>query len=294
MKKLREKPRLERILRLLPKGMAEEILRLSEIRGGGLHSVKELRIRRRGICSLTVGRENLTLASGINDEETEALLYSLTEGALYAHRDTIAEGYIALRGGIRVGVCGMAKYDGERLAGISEISSLVFRLPTDECAFSDRLISLYNEGVGNGLLIYSPPGVGKTTAIRFLARAIGGGDEPRKVAVIDERSEFDETDYRGCTVDILKGYKKGKGIEIATRTLAPDIIMIDEIGVEDSDSILLALKCGVPIIATAHGGDRDEILSRPALRGFFDHRVFSRIIGISVKEGEYLLSADEV
>ncbi len=294
MKKLVEKARAQIVLEILPARMAEEISRLAQVRKDGLYGIRELRIRRKGVCTLLLGRESIPLISKINDEEMEAVLYGLTDGALYAHRDTIAEGFISLPRGIRVGVCGVARYDGERLTGISDMSSLIFRIPTGECAFLDRLYSVYDEGIGNGLLIYSPPGVGKTTAIRFLARAIGGGSNPKKVAVIDERSEFDENDYRGCAVDVLKGYKKGKGIEIATRTLSPDLIMIDEIGVDDSDSILLAIKCGVPVIATAHGGDKDEILSRPALKRFFDHRVFSRLLGISIKEGEYLLSVDNV
>ena len=294
MKKLVEKSRVETILKFLPIRMSEEIFRLAETRKDGLYGVRELRIRRKGICTMLIGRENVPLISKINDEEMETLLSVLTDGALYAHRDTIAEGFISLPRGIRVGVCGVARYDGERLAGISEMSSLLFRIPSGECAFLDELYFIYNEGIGSGLLIYSPPGVGKTTAIRFLARMIGGGNNPKKVAVIDERSEFDEDDYHGCTVDVLKGYKKGKGIEIATRTLSPDLIMIDEIGVEDSDLIILAIKCGVPVIATAHGGNKDEILSRAALKSFFDYRVFSLILGISMKEGEYLLSVDKL
>ena len=294
MKKIMEKPRVELVLEFLPLRMAEEILQLSKGRKDGLYGIRELRIRRKGVCTLTLGRENIPLASSINEEEMYAISERLTGGALYAHRDSIAEGFISLPRGIRVGVCGSAAYDGERLVGISNMSSLLFRIPTGECAFAGRLYEIYLGGIGRGLLIYSPPGVGKTTAIRKLAYMISVGKNPKRVAVIDERGEFDENDYHGCSVDILKGYKKGAGIEIATRTLSPDLIMIDEIGAEDAEPVLSAIRCGVPIVATAHAGDKDELLSRTTLKRFFDSSAFDLLVGIYMKDGEYLLSVDKI
>ena len=206
----------------------------------------------------------------------------------------IAEGFISLPGGIRVGVCGSAAYDGEKLVGISNMSSLLFRIPTGECAFEDELYAVFCEGIGRGMIIYSPPGVGKTTAIRRLAYMIGGGNSPKRVAVVDERGEFDENDYFDRRVDILRGYKKGIGIEIATRTMSPDLITIDEIGADDVEPMLSAIKCGVPIIATAHAADKYELLSRPALRRFFDCSAFDKLVGIRVENGKYILSVDSL
>ena len=294
MKKLVEKSRAELVLEFIPARVAEEILRLAMGRRDGLSGIREIRIRRNGVCTLTLGRENIPLISRINGNEMERIVEGITGGALYAHRDSIAEGFISLPRGIRAGVCGSAAYDEDRLVGISNMSSVLFRIPTGECAFADRLYDVYLGGIGRGLLIYSPPGVGKTTAIRRLAYMIGGGNNHKKVAVIDERGEFDENDYINCSVDILRGYKKRVGIEIATRTLSPELIIIDEIGAEESESILAAIKCGVPIVATAHAGDKDELLSRSALKRLFDSAAFSLLLGISFKEGEYLLSVDKI
>ena len=121
-----------------------------------------------------------------------------------------------------------------------------------------------------------------------------GGLNAKRVAIIDERGEFDEIDYLGRQVDILHGYKKGVGIEIATRTLSPQLIMVDEIGVEDADAILSSIKCGVPIVATAHAGSKEELLSRAPLRGIFEARAFDLAVGISFASSGYLLSVDRL
>ena len=289
-----EKPRASLVLSLLPIGLADEIFRLASGRHAGLSGIREIRVRRGGVSTLSLEGESIRLIYKVTAEEMDGIIEGLTRGALYAHRDSIAEGFISLPRGIRAGVCGSATYDGDRLVGISDMSSLVFRIPTGECAFSEDLYEIFLAGIGRGMLIYSPPGVGKTTAIRRLAYMVGGGKDAKRVVVVDERGEFDESDYIGRQVDILRGYKKGIGVEIATRTLSPDLIIIDEIGAEDAEPLISAVKCGVPIVATAHAGDKAELLSRLALRRLFDCSVFDIVLGISCKNGEYRLSPEPI
>ena len=294
MKKTEEKPRALAVTRLLPAEMAEEITRLASCRQGGLSSVKEISLRLGGVCSLKIGREEIRLFSTLGREEMDMISEGLTNGALYAYRDSIAEGFISLERGIRVGVCGSASYDGGSLVGIKNITSLIFRIPTGECEFSEELYGVFCRGIGRGMLIYSLPGVGKTTAIRKLASMVGGGKMSKRVAVVDERGEFDEFDYIGCKVDILKGYKKKIGIEIATRTLSPQLIMIDEIGAEDAEAILSVIKCGIPIVATVHASSKEELMSKPALKPLFETSAFSVALGIFMKNGEDLLRAEDI
>ena len=277
-----EKPRSALALGVLPTHIAEEIDRLASCRREGLFGIKEIRIRNGGACLVRLGREDIRLFSRVGAADMEYIVERLTRGALYAHRDSIAEGFISLPRGIRVGICGSAAYDGDRLVGISNMTSLLFRIPTGECAFENELYGIFASGVRRGMLIYSPPGVGKTTAIRSLAKRLGSGSNPKRVAVVDQRCEFDEFDYIGCEVDI------------ATRTMCPDLIMIDEIGAEDAEAILGVLKCGVPIVATAHAKSRDELLSKPALRSLFECKAFDKIVGISLINGEFILRAEEI
>ncbi len=294
MLKVKKRHKAEKVTELLPRGVADEITRLALGRRCGLGGLREVRIRRSGACSAVLGKEALRLCSHIDRAEMDALVERLLGGALYAHRDSIASGYVSIGEGIRVGVCGRAAYEGERLVGVSDMHSLLFRIPTGECAFENELRQLAAAPFGSGMLIYSPPGVGKTTALRTLAAILGGGEAPRRICVVDERFEFSEEDYRGLEVDILSGYKRRVGVEIATRTMSPDIIIIDEIGADEGEALSAALKCGIPIIASAHAGSLDELLSKPSLKALFDIGVFSLTVGISCTAGQYTLSADRL
>ena len=294
MLKVYKKSHKTLVIDILPIAVAEEILRLCRGRRGGLDALREIRLRAEGRCSVLIGRERLPLFSTLTADETDKLVETLACGALYAYRDSIASGYLTLPGGVRVGLCGYARYDGERLVGVSEMRSLVFRIPTGECEFADELLSVYLSSVKAGMLIYSPPGVGKTTALRSLAASLGGGTHPRRVAVVDERCEFDAEDYRGCEVDILKGYKRRRGIEIATRTMSPDLIMIDEIGADDAEAILDVVRCGIPLVATAHASDRDELFSKSSLKELFACGAFDCLVGIFSTGDGYFLRVDKL
>jgi stage III sporulation protein AA len=292
MVEAKSKTRVNTVLAYLPERIREEIVRLADSRRGGLGDVREIRLRRGGRSHIIIGRERLPLYSVLGDKETERLVGELCDGALYAHRDSIASGYLSLHGGIRVGLCGYARYEHRAFVGVSEMRSLLFRIPTDRCEFGEELYEVFMSGIGHGMLIYSPPGIGKTTALRSLARSIGTGRCSKRVAVIDERCEFDEDDYQNSEVDILKGYRRREGLEIATRTMSPELVMIDEIGGDDASGVAQVIKCGIPLIATAHAATLEELLSRRALFPLFECGAFDVFVGIGERMGGYTLSVD--
>jgi stage III sporulation protein AA len=292
--KLKEKGLAEGVISLMPQGIGDEIFRVALSRKCGTLGISEIMLRRDGRSSVVIGGECVGLSYRLTRDECERLFSRLVGGALYAHRDSIADGYISLDGGVRVGISGAAKYESDRLVGISDIRSLLFRIPTGRCDFADELYSVYKAGIGTGMLIYSPPGVGKTTALRALAHRIGSGRDALRVAVVDERCEFSEGDYSGCEVDILRGYKRREGVEIATRTLSPGLIMIDEIGAEDADQLMTVVRCGIPMIATAHASSFEEVMAKPSLQRILSSSVFSVFVGLSRLCGKYILSVDRI
>jgi stage III sporulation protein AA len=216
----------------------------------------------------------------------------ISGGGIYAHRDKISAGYLPLFDGVRVGVCGSARYEEGSLVGVENISSLVFRIPGNKCDIEAELLSAFRQASA-GMLIYSPPGGGKTTALRSLAHSLGSGRAPLRVCVVDEREEFVAEDYSECEVDILKGYKRRNGIEIATRTMSPDVIIIDEIGCDDAAAIADAVRSGIPVVATAHAGSLIELKSKSLLRPLYDVGAFDVFAGISEKGGVHILTVNK-
>ncbi len=276
---------MEKILNYLPRRIGEEIMRLSSSRGVGISGISEIRLRAFGRNSIIISGERIFLSVPSSFEEVMRTFSLLCEGAVYAHRDGIREGYISLPHGIRVGVCGTARYDAGSLVGISEISSLVFRIPTGVFSGIGPLYEAYKK-CDKGMLIYSPPGVGKTTALRVLTSLVGGGRCPEQVAVIDERCEFVVEDYKNSSVDILRGYKRAEGMEIALRTLSPSVIVVDEVGrKKEVDAMLDSLNSGVKIVASAHAGSYEELEKRSALLPFIESDVFDVFVGIVLKDG---------
>ena len=267
----------------LPKRIAEEIDRLCAARKGDFSKIGEIRLREAGQCSVIIEGERLSLFSSLKCGEAELILSRLLEGGMYAYRDSIKNGYVTLFGGVRIGIVGRGGYSDESFVGLSEIRSLIFRIPQGACSFKSKLYEAFLRSEC-GVLIFSPPGVGKTTALRSLVKVYAERGE--EVSVIDERCEFLLEDYSGLSVDIYRGYSKGIGASLALRSSAPTVIAIDEIGGRgEADAVCESLLSGVKIIATAHAKSIDELFCRKSLEPFFSLCAFDLFLGISYSDG---------
>ena len=276
----------DKILEYLPHGCADEIKRLLISRGVSGSEISEIRARAFGKSSVTISGERVTLTCRFDSSELSRSVLAMCDGALYAKRESIKDGYITLEGGVRVGVCGEGRYDGGVFVGVCNVSSLVFRIPSSRIVRCDEIGVAFRE-CRCGVLIYSPPGAGKTTALRSLALEIGRGKPDEQVTVVDERCEFCEEDYRSASVDILRGYKRERGIEIALRTLSPSVIMVDEIGrVAEAEAMLDSLNSGVRVVATAHAASVEELKKRKSIQPFLQREIFDVFVGISLIGGK--------
>ena len=269
---------IQEILKILPRDMALEIASLCRRYG----EARELRLRRRGV-SLLIFADRSASVKSVGDSTVDDVFSAVCRGAPYAFRDSIVRGFVPLFDGIRVGVAGRAHYDGGRLVGVSDIESLVFRLPTGSCDFAERITAICRSAPG-GVLIFSPPFGGKTTALRAIAAELSSD---RRVVIVDEREEIWTAALKGRNIDLLSGYRRAAGIEIATRCLAPEVIITDEIAAEDADDILASANSGVPIIATAHAATVGELLAGAHIARLLESGVFSTLVGIYKEDGRF-------
>ena len=250
---------------------------------GQIKKIEEIRLRAAGRCSLTTERGNVFLRTELAAKELDDVLARMCGYSLYAHKETINSGYLTLEGGIRVGICGRAAISDGSIFGVYDISALNIRLPSPIRSLGEPVCRLIRGMCGSaGVLIYSPPGVGKTTLLRSVAYNMSSGAEPWRVALIDTRGElgcFEE--LRGASMDVLSGYPKGVGIEIAARTMNPQLMVCDEIGGEgEAKAIASAQNCGVPLLASAHGDSIRGLLRRSEIYSLHMAGIFGAYVRI--------------
>ena len=252
---------------------------------------------------LPSGQEQVHLVT--KDEIRETMEY-VSHYSLYAYEQEMRQGFITIEGGHRVGVMGKAILEGDKVKNLQYISSVNIRMAHEVLGCADKVLPFLtkNRQICHTLVI-SPPRCGKTTLIRDLIRQISDGNTYIKgctVGVVDERSEIGgcylgiAQNQLGMRTDILDGCPKAEGMIMLIRSMAPQVIAVDEIGApEDIHAIEYAMQCGCKMIASVHGMSMDEAKDKPVLGKLIKERRFERyiILGNEKKPGEIREVYDE-
>ncbi len=244
---------------------------------------EEIRVGRGRYAVLNAAGENILTDIFVGNDRFNRIFAAFCGHSLYAYEQSLCRGYLELGDGFRVGVCGRAMLnESGAIRSVRDISDMSIRIPHEGIIGTDLLYTaLTEDGAVHSCLLFSSPGVGKTTALRSLAyRFCGGekGDRGLRVAVIDSRCELYTARLAKCPLlNFYLGYPKADGIELATRTMAPQLILCDEIGgMREAEAILSVQNTGVPLIATAHAGSLAGLLRRKNIAVLHDSGVFER------------------
>ena len=267
------------LLGCLPPHFCDAIMRT------GASPIEEIRLRKGRTLTVTSKQKNFQCGTlVVKERELQEIFHRMCGGSLYAFEETIRAGFIPLDGGIRVGVCGSAACEGGKMIGVHSITGLMIRIPHAIFVETNTILRpFFANRTQRGLLIYAPPGVGKTTLLRAIAANASSPLFGRHTVIVDTRGELNvELNDSSLNLDVMCGYPRDIGIEIAVRTLGAQLIVCDEIGsMSDAQATLEAANCGVPLIASAHAASLDELLDRPAIRLLHHAHVFEKYIGLS-------------
>lgn len=281
------------ILNILPQNIKTELGDILQRK-----DLQEIRIREDKPLMVELGKEEIICKYTPSKEDLKAIVQRMSNYSIYAFEEEIKKGYITIKGGHRVGICGRCVMEKDEVKTIRSIASLNIRVCREVIGCSNSIMKFIfkNNSVTNTIII-SPPKCGKTTLLRDIVRNISDGINEKKivgkkVCIIDERSEIGAC-YNGVSqlktgvrTDILDSCLKSEGIMMAVRSMSPDVIVCDEIGTyKDMDSILFALNSGVNLITTIHGYGIEDLYNRKVFKEIIENKVFKRAIVLSSKDG---------
>lgn len=230
--------------------------------------LEEIRIRVNRPVILNVSGIHHPLELLCSHDMIQTTVQKLCGHSLYAHAETLRDGFICTEDGIRAGVCGRVVAEKGKITFLRDIHSICIRLPHRiPDAGKEIYHVLMHRQFTESVLVFSPPGYGKTTVLRELAAALSDPPMPVRVALVDTRYELG-TGLENCLMlDILSGYPRSQGIEIALRTMSPDYIICDEISSpDDRQALLQCIGSGVRICTSIHAGTLSELQCHPVLQ----------------------------
>ena len=283
---------------------------LENVKAVDFHEVEELRLRvGQPLLVRTSDRDLFLNGEGgvsrphkayfVKQEDLACALERMTQSSVYAVEEDLKQGFLTLPGGNRVGVTGEVVLQSGQIQTMKHISSLNLRIAREASGRGIKILPwlLEPEGTLYHTLLISPPRAGKTTLLRDLIRLISNGVPQLglmglTIGVVDERGELAgmwqgvPTYNLGYRTDVLDGCPKASGMSMMIRSMAPQVIAMDELGhVDDVSALMDALRTGVRILSTAHASSFEEARNRPILAQIFAQGVFERLVVLSRKHG---------
>ena len=234
-------------------------------------------------------------------KEILQIIQHICRYSMYAYEEELGKGFISTAFGCRVGVAGevLMGTDGS-VKNIRCISSLNIRVAHEAKGIAGVVLPyLYEEKKLCSTLLISPPGCGKTTLLRDIIRMVSDGNRlagGMTVGVVDERSELAgccdgiAVNDLGMRTDILDGCLKAAGMLMLLRSMAPDVVAVDELGDrEDTTALEQVLKCGCSVLATVHGGSYEELSRKRFLQPLLQAGAFQRYLVLKHCDGTFFV-----
>lgn len=267
---------------------------------------EELRLRVRYPVSITLPEREMVLPGSpvITSNDLYSVLEIATKASAHTALERVRQGFVTVRGGHRLGLCGSVVSKDGMIHNMRSISSLNIRIARQIPGIGNELLGAIraNRTVPS-VLVLAPPGAGKTTLLRDLIRGLSSGvaGVPLRVGVADERGELGamwdgvpQLDL-GPHTDILDGCSKAEGLMMLLRGMNPQILAVDEITAPgDIDALRTASGCGVSLLATAHGKSIRDLQTKPLYGKLLHNKIFQVLLCIEMINGVRRYRLEEI
>ena len=215
--------------------------------------------------------------------QIEEIFHTLCNGSVHTHEKELTEGYLTTSAGNRVGVAGQfVQREGQSIT-LQKVTSLNLRIARS-CVIPlppalDKLLKQHF----TGLLIVGEPGSGKTTLLRTIAQTLA--ERQRLVAVVDERGELFPPEQALPPLERIGGVDKARAVQMALRTLAPQVILLDELGgLDETRALEQGLFSGVDFSASLHAPDAAQAQCRPQVQALLQRGMLRQLVVLAGRE----------
>ncbi len=232
--------------------------------------------------------DSATDAAFVTVQQIAAIFRQLCENSVYAKEEDIRQGFLSLPGGHRAGICGSATLHCGEVTFLKNISAINIRIAHQAIGCADGVMQhICSGGTLHNTILVSPPGGGKTTLLRDIARILGAS---YKVGIADERGEIAAV-YKGVAQNdiglrsvVMDSCPKATAMGLMIRSMGVDCVITDEIGsAEDAHALRLASCAGVHTIATVHGAGMEDLQRHPHLKSMLP--LFEYVIVLQKSSG---------
>ena len=279
---------------MLPFGLRQLALSMTQAEKA---VAEEIRLRAGKPIALTMpeGETILPFCPNVTPGDLRTTLEIATQASAHTALERVRNGFVTVRGGHRVGLCGTAVVKDGAICNMRELSSMNIRIAREVQGIGAEIVKkLYSEKEIPSVLVLAPPGAGKTTLLRDLIRLISSGEcgAALRVGTADERGELGAM-YHGIpqfdlgpNTDVMDGCSKAAGLMILLRGMNPQVLAVDEITApDDVDALEMAAGCGTTLLATAHGRELKDLQHRPIYRRLLEQSIFQKVVLIEQENG---------
>lgn len=251
------------IVRVVPKRFSGIIRKYIK-----MQKLEEIRLRVNCPVELLFSDMDVLLSqyNAITHDETIEMLHAICMNSVYSVENELKLGFVTLPGGARVGISGKPVMDSGTVIGLTSIQSFNIRIPHVAKGCAEPFVHLFlRDGNPISAIIASPPGRGKTTFLRDVARCFSDGvgiGRAYKTALADERNELSGSVESvpmldvGSRTDVMSLIPKSLAMPMLIRSMSPEIIITDELmNDEDFNAAASAIGHGIGVIASVHSSD---------------------------------------